>query len=313
MPDNLTLGAVHNIAQKKATLQKDVILPASSMGFDGIEWLNIGGSQYKLRTHAQQQICSRLKIPHQYLIRCGERVQDENIRHWLDREPDSRKFLVRLEGGEVRAIFTDKYQPVNHVDVLQELIAQYGENQETQTMFGENILTLNMVNPNREIVVAQNDRLHPGVSITNSETGFRPFSVAKFILRLVCTNGLIAFKRELGIKVRHVVSKFFERHSLARIIEMAKNDNGHYEQLLQKAAIQPVKEPPKMFAQLDKQFQLDSAERTAVQTGFDLEPGETMYHIINAYTRGSQDRSLVPEQQYHLQQVGGLALGLVRL
>jgi len=38
-------------------------------------------------------------------------------------------------------------------------------------------------------------RMKPGVSISNSEVGFASFSIAAFVLRLICTNGMITKKR----------------------------------------------------------------------------------------------------------------------
>ena len=54
------------------------------------------------------------------------------------------------------------------------------------------------------------DRFRPGVSISNSEVGLASLSVSAFILRLICTNGMVS-KTELSASYRHVQHKDPER------------------------------------------------------------------------------------------------------
>jgi len=46
----------------------------------------------------------------------------------------------------------------------------------------------------------------PGVSISNSEVAIASLSIAAFVLRLVCTNGMIS-KTEVSASYRHVSLK----------------------------------------------------------------------------------------------------------
>ena len=43
-------------------------------------------------------------------------------------------------------------------------------------------------------------------------------------------------------------------------------------------------------------------------------PGEknTMFHVVNAYTRAAQFEGLAAEASYRLQKVGGMVLGMVK-
>ena len=43
-----------------------------------------------------------------------------------------------------------------------------------------------------------------------------------------------------------------------------------------------------------------------------MEPGRTMFHVINAYTRAAQDPGLDTEEAHKLEKVGGLILSLVK-
>jgi len=53
------------------------------------------------------------------------------------------------------------------------------------------------------------DKFRPGISISNSEVGLASLSIAAFILRLVCTNGLVS-KTEISAAYRHVSTKILD-------------------------------------------------------------------------------------------------------
>jgi hypothetical protein len=50
------------------------------------------------------------------------------------------------------------------------------------------------------------ERMTPGISVSNSEVGLTSLSIAAFMLRLVCTNGMIS-KTEVSASYRHVSTK----------------------------------------------------------------------------------------------------------
>jgi hypothetical protein len=62
-----------------------------------------------------------------------------------------------------------------------------------------------------------------------------------------------------------------------------------------------------------RQFQLNKEEKEAVAWGWNREGGgETMFHVVNAYTRGAQFEELSAESSYRLQKVGGEILEMVQ-
>ncbi len=60
------------------------------------------------------------------------------------------------------------------------------------------------------------------------------------------------------------------------------------------------------------QFQLGEKEREAVEWGWNQEAGNSMFHVVNAYTRAAEFESLSAEASYRLQKVGGMVLGMVK-
>jgi hypothetical protein len=60
------------------------------------------------------------------------------------------------------------------------------------------------------------------------------------------------------------------------------------------------------------QFQLGEKEREAADWGWEQEAGNSMFHLVNAYTKAAQFEGLPAEASYRLQKVGGAILGMVK-
>ena len=73
----------------------------------------------------------------------------------------------------------------------------------------------------------------------------------------------------------------------------------------------PVDNPLGSMAAFNRQFQVGKTGTEAAEWGYHQEPGDTMFHVINAYTRGAQFKGLTAEESYHLERVGGLILAMV--
>ena len=74
----------------------------------------------------------------------------------------------------------------------------------------------------------------------------------------------------------------------------------------------PVENPLMTIESFNKQFQLGEKERDAVEWGWNQEVGNTMFNVVNAYTRAAQFPELPAEASYQLQKVGGAILGMVK-
>ena len=73
-----------------------------------------------------------------------------------------------------------------------------------------------------------------------------------------------------------------------------------------------VDNPTATMENFNRQFQLNKAEKEAVEWGWSREKGYTMFSLVNAYTRASQFEGLSAESSYRLQRVGGMILEMVK-
>ncbi len=74
----------------------------------------------------------------------------------------------------------------------------------------------------------------------------------------------------------------------------------------------PVINPMPTIAIFNKQFGINQVEAEIVKQAWRSEPGNTMFAIINAYTRSAQEPGMAAEEAYRLEKIGGRILSMVK-
>ncbi len=172
---------------------------------------------YAVSDVADGQLADKLGIPLAYLRRMhadATDLYDANIRGWLART--DRRFLIRvLRGGSgsgvVRAVLSDKYARIDHLDVLMAALDGIRDSGVPVVIDGADLSERRMsVRVYSTDVQAMAPQLlagyrspfdgRPGTDlpvvwggflITNSETGFGAFTIAPRLHVQVCRNGLV--------------------------------------------------------------------------------------------------------------------------
>ena len=101
--------------------------------FDSLDLIRISGEDHHVRPVAQRSISNRLGIPYNYLKKCPQDIQSDNLNYWIKHEKNEELFF-RFDGenkSDVRAIFTTKYVPVDNFEALYKL-DQLGYKPETK-------------------------------------------------------------------------------------------------------------------------------------------------------------------------------------
>jgi hypothetical protein len=149
----------------------------------------------------------------------------------------------------------------------------------------------------------------PGISISNSEVGLASLSISAFILRLVCTNGMVA-KNEISASYRHVSTKILSE--LPLVFEKVADGLGKQKDRLKLSLESPVTDPLATIESFNRQFALGEMEKSAVEWAWPQEMGETMFNVVNAYTRAAAMEGLPAESSFRLQRVGGEVLWMLQ-
>jgi hypothetical protein len=308
MQNMTTLKKVSARVDELSKNSTDHLVPVKDISFDSLESVKISNEIHPMRPIAQQSVANRLGIPIQYLRKCPPEVQAYNMNHWIKEEKNEQLF-VRFDGEEVRAVFTPKYQPIDNFEVLERLDALgYSLETPVQCHLDSEFMSLSILD-GKQTFSLNGDKMTPGVSVSNSEVGLACLTVAAFLLRLVCTNGLIA-KTEVHASYKHVSLKVFKE--FPQVLEKVSLELARKREQLRISTESMVDNPAVTMENFNRQFQLNKAEKEAVEWGWSREKGYTWFSLVNAYTRAAQFEGLPAESSYRLQKVGGMILEMVK-
>jgi hypothetical protein len=160
-----------------------------------------------LRELAFSQLCARIGAPSSYVRNLPAKLAMACVNHGLLREKQSA--LFRLAGGEVRAVVSDRYAALDDelvLEVVGDVLDRAGYLAECRvraSAVGASSL-LRITLPAESMAVRKDDIIEWGLDIGNSEVGVRSVQVTPITYRLVCTNGMRAWRSEAAMRMRHV-------------------------------------------------------------------------------------------------------------
>ena len=307
MKNLTTLAKVHDRVDALSQYCFDQLIDVSDISFDSMNTMKIANEPHNLRTIASRSIAWRLGIPFNYLAKCPTELQAIQMNHWIEHEKNEQLF-IRFDGQDVRAIFTPRYKPVDNFEILTRLDdMSYGPDTQVQCHLDGEFMLLSIPDGKQTFQV-NGDKMTPGISVSNSEVGLASLSVSAFFLRLVCSNGMVA-KTEIAASYRHVYTKILVE--LPQVFEKVSYELSNQRDRFRLSLKSPVDDPLATLDRFNKQFQLKEPEREAVAWAWPYEIGNTMFHLVNTYTKASQMEGLPAESSYRLQKVGGEVLGML--
>jgi hypothetical protein len=306
-----TLGKVADRAAYLAAECYDEFVPVRDISFpNGLSTISIAGERRPLLENAQRQIANRLGIPFPYLGRCPEDLQADNLAHWITEEQNEKLFF-RFDGAYVRAIFTPRYTPVDNQQIIERLFdLGYDHNTPVQARIDASFMSISIPDSRMTFDLDGNgDRVKPGLCFANSEVGLSSVFVTAFMLRLVCTNGMLA-KTSASTSKRHISATIL--NDFPMMAEAASRQLADMAHQFQISMASKVEDPGAIFTALNRQYQVGEEEAKAVEWGFQQEYGNSMFLIIQAYTRAPQFPGLSAHSCHKLERVGGEILSTVR-
>ena len=306
---NITkFGQVYENVKIMSERHTDKYVKTDDILFDSLETVNIEGTYYPVKPIAQQEIANRLGIPIQYLRRCPEDVQKYNMNFWIKREKNEQLF-VRFDKDEVRAVFTPRYIPTDNLEVMERLLQMgFSLNTPVQASVDDSFMMLNIPDGDKMFTV-NGDKMTPGISISNSEVGIASLSISAFVLRLVCTNGMIN-KTAVSASYRHVSAKIL--NEFPEVLNNVGKELDKQRNQLRLSLESRVDNPGATIENFNRQFQLNEEEKGAVSWALPIEYGQTMFNVINTYTKAAQYQGLPASSSFKLEKVGGAILGMVK-
>jgi hypothetical protein len=305
-----TFEKAREIVEAAAANFHDETVPLAEMSFLDLGSISIAGRTHEILPSAQWLFANKLRVPHSYLERCSYELQAHNLNYWLEIEKGQRDtFFCRFDGLKVRAVFTDRYKVIDNREILRRM-ETYGFKPDTEVHLDLNSSLMAVKVPDYErMFELGSDKMAPGIAVSNSEVGILAFSIEAYFYRLVCTNGLIA-KTQVSSKFRHISLRALDEFDFT--LEQVISESRFSQNLLSASAERTVADPPATIESFNRQFQLTRKEAEAVARGWETEPGNTMFSVINAYTRAAQDQALTGEERHRLERTGGQILALIK-
>ena len=157
--------------------------------------------QYPLNAWAHSQMSEKTRIPKPYYDRMMETGRNElladNINSWL---PEKDERMIRILNGEVRAILSSKYRIIDNVNVLrctmETLVEGYKhlEPKFQECWLGDTRMYLKIALMGLNGEARPEDKYHFGMIVTNSEVGAGMLKLEPYMIRQICTNGMIRQK-----------------------------------------------------------------------------------------------------------------------
>lgn len=194
---------------RQLSTKHDFLMPTSFLAFTvGGHLLNKqSGKSLPLTDHAHQQVAKFLDIPRQYYDRMLAGEPDllaSNVNRWLERQPPKTRRLVRTLDGQARAVLSDRYFPLDHLDLTRALVPSLTAAgcEIISAEVTEKRLYIKAVTPRITGEVKVGDRVQAGVLIQNSEVGCGRVEVSPLVYQLKCLNGLVI--NELSNTRHHV-------------------------------------------------------------------------------------------------------------
>ena len=310
-----TLETVINEVHQQSANHFDEVVSLQDMEFDSLTQMWVAGKRMEVAPGAQRLLANRLKVPYSYLSRCPAELQARNLNYWIEIERRQREtFFCRFDDNRLRAVFTDRYRPLDNMEILSQLL-QHGFDPDTQVQYviDDSMFLVKIPEYARAFGVnpgyGKLDEIVPGVSFANSEVGLLAFSIEAFFYRLVCTNGLIAKTSSTVSRFKHISNRGLENfpETLSGVIE----DSMHKQDQFRISRQSPVKDPIHSIETFGQQFGLTQTETEVVRQAYYQEPGATMFHLINAFTAAAKANNLTAAEVYKFEKAGGQILALV--
>ena len=282
-----------------------------------------GDEAYKLNHWAHTQFADKLDIPWKYYHKLLKHNRTdllvENINGWID-TVDNRTF--RMVGDTIRAVVSERYRAFDHLDLYKLAILEIQKNNAKiyECSLTETRMYVKALLPHTELEIVENDAVIPGIILSNSEVGAGKTKVEPFLLRKVCSNGMIGQhsfgrihvggKRDLGVidfsdKVESLQNDL-DKQIVKETIESAFDPN------IYEGWVNSIKEGVDFIISrradaveaMSKKFLFSKDEENDILNFFAEEKDANQWTLANSITRLARDKNTNYDRKVELERIG---------
>lgn len=265
-----------------------------------------------LGDHARKQFFNRVDYADKLYNRLPERLNLLNL-NWLVQNGGDLETMFRMtDQNQARAMLSGRFQPFDNLELLEMIEPFAGHGLVRWEWDDEMTFHLSISFPNTVQFIKEGDAVEQGIHISNSEVGLRSVTVAAYVYRLKCFNGLIGGGNGDIYRFRHTGGGNGNGHEKMRDMVAAAIESCNVESQRIKAEFQASLEKeidqPFHFLETQLKHDLTQDEFKAVldQLLLNQDDAGTLFGCVNAVTRTAQDLS--GERSYELQRIGARML-----
>lgn len=305
--DGGNLATLRDILANKRHSQADHNTEASKLFWSEDDQLIVNGNEYDITDVGFAQLCGKLRAPADFVARLDPDLRATTLNRLLSHS--GKDVMVRTEGDRVRGVLGPRYAAVSNLDLVTGLMAQQ-PNALARYTLSESALDLQVIGRNEVQDLVPGSRLKLGTHITNSEVGLAKLRIEGLVVRTICLNGMI-FNGGTGRMER------VHRGDGDDLLREALNSLGGFD---------PA--PETVMAQFRKAYEIDisahggekvidriasardltKAQADQSKAGLGKEPGNRMYHVLQALTWAGTHGELGQDAKRQLITVGGQIL-----
>jgi hypothetical protein len=284
--------------------------------------VEIGGKQFRPTEHSFPQLSQKYGVLSSSILREMDsdegsdrqdaetmvRIASNAIRRVKD---DAKFFLRTYEDGTLRAVFTEKYAPINNRWYLETLKEFLPSARLSHWKSDEDTLWGNILIPDSMKRVAEDEDSDFGcmLSVANCEIGKRSINLLPSIFRSICLNGNIWGQKEgVGMKRKHMgkidLGEFKAQigEKITQQLPIAAAAIDKFLDTRRLAIKSNVRDVIAVIAS-DAKFSVGEAQRALRAHELLESHHESLFGVVNAITRMGQ--SYDPARQYDMDILGG--------
>ena len=277
--------------------------------------------KYPLTDWAHSQLAEKTGIPLKYYNKMMEAQRfgllAKNVNAWIQ---EKERRLIRILDGNVRAILSDRYRPMDNFDLLFAALDEFKQHDVDihRCDLSETNMYLKVVQIHEIREIQKDDKVVPGLVLSNSEVGSGGLRVEPFMLRLVCSNGLIGEQviRKIHIGERKDAGDIWSDDTIRKKDEVLWSEvrdvikasfdpmifNEWVEKLKRGTEVE-VESPTTAVDSVAAKYNISEDKKKDLLDFFTTQEAPTQWGIANAITRMAQTEEK-PENQVELERAG---------
>lgn len=267
--------------------------------------------QMQLTQHAEKQFCKIIDFQPNLIKRLSPSLAMGAMFDLIGKEAKDKDVQFRtIDSGTCRAIMSTRYEPFDNLELIN-LLIPFTEGAivrwEALNDLSFNV-SISFERTKTEVQVG--DWVERGIHIRNSEVGMASVTIAGYVFKLRCRNGLITRGRdgEGGFfQFRHISDTDKMNSKVTSAIETCLIESSVAVNRMKEAYKKHLDDTIGYIKELGKKEEMTEDDVNRIMNSWANDSGNTMGHVVDAVT-GTANTLEDPEKAYEFQRLGAKLL-----